>query len=301
MEITREEDFARLLEIEEEYVKQLCEDIIKVKPDLVITEKGISDLAQHYLIKAGISCLRRVKKTDNNRIARATGAIIVNRTDELKEEDVGTKCGLFEVTKIGDEYFAFLTECKEPKACTVLLRGASKDILNEVERNLQDALCVARNIHLEPFVVPGGGAVEMACGKRLTERAKSMTGLHQGPYKSVAKALEVIPRTLVQNCGGDTIRTLTALRAKHATTAGDYKNWGINGDTGSVEDMSVLRVWEPLAVKLQAYKTAVETAVLLLRIDDIVSGSKKRDQIEKEKKAETLKNAAPTEEAQRDD
>jgi len=301
VEITREEDFARLLQIEEEYVKQICEDIIKVKPDLVITEKGVSDLAQHYLIKANISVLRRTKKTDNNRIARATGATIVNRTDELKEEDVGTRCGLFEVTKIGDEYFAFLTECKDPKACTILLRGASKDILNEVERNLQDALGVARNLHQEPFVVPGGGAVEMACGKRLLERAKSITGLHQGPFKSVAKALEVIPRTLVQNCGGDTIRTLTALRAKHATTSADFKNFGINGDTGSIEDMSVLRIWEPLAVKLQAYKTAVETAVLLLRIDDIVSGSKKREQIEKEKKAETLKSAAPTEESQRDD
>lgn len=143
----------------------MCADIIKLKPDVVITEKGISDLAQHYFVKANISCLRRVRKTDNNRIARACGATIAHRTDELKEEDVGTQAGLFEIQKFGDEYFAFITECTNPKACTILLRGASKDILAEVERNLQDAMCVTRNVMLEPFVVPGGGAVEMAVGK----------------------------------------------------------------------------------------------------------------------------------------
>jgi T-complex protein 1 subunit gamma len=111
--------------------------ILKFKPDLVVTEKGLSDLACHYLSKHGVSAIRRLRKTDNNRIARACGAVIVNRPDELQESDVGTGAGLFEVKKIGDEYFAFIVDCKEPKACTVLLRGASKDLLNEVERNLQ--------------------------------------------------------------------------------------------------------------------------------------------------------------------
>lgn len=111
--------------------------IIKFKPDLVITEKGLSDLASHYLSKAGISAIRRLRKTDNNRIARACGATIVNRPEELQESDVGTGAGLFEIKKIGDEYFAFIIDCKNPKACTVLLRGPSKDLLNEVERNLQ--------------------------------------------------------------------------------------------------------------------------------------------------------------------
>lgn len=127
---------ATLLRMEEEYIEQLCVQIIKFKPDLVITEKGLSDLASHYLSKAGISAIRRLRKTDNNRIARACGATIVNRPEEIQESDVGTGCGLFEVKKIGDEYFSFIVECKEPKACTVLLRGPSKDILNEVERNL---------------------------------------------------------------------------------------------------------------------------------------------------------------------
>lgn len=165
IEISKETDFSTLLKMEEEYIEQICADIVKFKPDLVITEKGVSDLAQHFLLKANISVLRRVKKTDNNRIARATGATIVNRTDEIREEDIGTGCGLFEVVKIGDEYFSFINNCKEPKACTLMLRGASKDMLNELERNLQDALCVTRNLVLEPFIVPGGGCTEMVVGK----------------------------------------------------------------------------------------------------------------------------------------
>jgi T-complex protein 1 subunit gamma len=274
IEITKEEDFTRLLELEEQYVQQICADIINVKPDLVITEKGVSDLAQHFLLKAGISVIRRVRKTDNNRIARACGATIVNRTDELKEEDVGTQCGLFEIEKIGDEYFTFLVKCKDPKACTILLRGASKDILNEVERNLQDALNVARNVMLDARLVPGGGAVEMALAHYLNEKAKTITGVHQWPYKAVAKALEVIPRTLIQNCGANPIRTITALRAKHATEGN--MSWGIDGDAGTLVDMKEFGVWEPYSVKAQTYKTAIETAILLLRIDDIVSGVKKQ-------------------------
>lgn len=183
VEIMGETDFSRLLEIEEEHVARLCADIIAVKPDVVFTEKGVSDLAQHYLLKAGITAIRRVRKTDNNRIARACGAIVVNRTEELREADVGTKCGLFEVRKIGDEYFTFVVECEDPKACTILLRGASKDILNETERNLQDALHVARNLILSPKMVPGGGAIEMAVSQALSQKSK------HGPYKAVATAL----------------------------------------------------------------------------------------------------------------
>merc|ERR1712242_222314 len=179
------------------------------------------------------------------------------------------------IRKIGDEYFTFLEQCKDPKACTILLRGASKDILNEVERNLQDALNVARNLYQDPALVPGGGAAEMEVAHLLGQKVKSLNGVIQWPYKAVASALEVIPRTLAQNCGANTIRTLTTLRAKHAE--GDKSSWGINGLTGKLEDMKELGIFEPLAVKLQTYKTAVETAILPLRIDDIVSGSKKKD------------------------
>ncbi|GCC18624.1 hypothetical protein chiPu_0018004 [Chiloscyllium punctatum] len=277
IEITREEDFTRILQMEEEYIQQICEDVIRLKPNLIFTEKGISDLALHYLMKANVTAIRRIRKSDSNRIARACGARVVSRTDELRDEDIGTGAGLFEVKKIGDEYFAFITECKEPKACTILLRGASKEILAEVERNLQDAMQVTRNILLDPHLVPGGGAVEMAIAHALTEKSKTMTGVEQWPYRAVANALEVIPRTLIQNCGASTIRLLTSLRAKH--TQEGCQSWGVNGETGALMDMKELGIWEPLTVKSQTFKTSVETAILLLRIDDIVSGhkSKKED------------------------
>merc|ERR1719414_2649485 len=279
IEIMKEDDFSKILEMEESYIKKICEEIIKFKPDLVITEKGVSDLAQHFLSKADITVIRRLRKTDNLRVARACGATIVNRTDEITEDDIGTGAGLFEVRKIGDEYFTFIEECKNPKACTILLRGASKDILSEVERNLQDALNVARNLYQEPALVPGGGATEIEVAHLLTQKAKTLKGVIQWPYKAVANALEIIPRTLAQNCGANTIRSLTALRAKHAKEEDKNVNWGINGETGELADMSLLGIWEPLSVKLQVYKTAIETAILLLRIDDIVSGSKKKGDV----------------------
>lgn len=177
IEISKEEDFTKILQLEEKYIQEMCAEIIKFKPDVLFTEKGVSDLAQHYLVKANITAIRRVRKTDNNRIARACGATVVNRVDELKEEDIGTKAGLFKVEKIGDEYFTYVIECEDPKACTILLRGASKDILSEVERSLQDAMCVARNVVLDPYLVPGGGAVEMAVSQCLMEKSKSITGI----------------------------------------------------------------------------------------------------------------------------
>merc|ERR1719382_2202833 len=173
VEITKEADWEKLLQQEEEEMKKVCDDIISVKPDVVITEKGVSDLAQHFLLKANISVIRRIRKTDNNRIARVTGASICNRTEELTEAYIGTQAGLFKIKQIGDEYFTFITECKEPKACSVILRGASRDVLNEMERNLHDAFNVARNIILEPRLLPGGGAVEMELAARMKEKAQA--------------------------------------------------------------------------------------------------------------------------------
>lgn len=267
IEITDEASWERILQIEEEQVKKMCDAILAHKPDLVITEKGVSDLAQHYFVKAGVTAIRRVRKTDNNRIARAVGATVVNRVDDLNDSDVGTECGLFEISKIGDEYFTFLTKCKNPKACTILLRGPSKDILNEIERNLHDAMAVARNVMFEPSVSPGGGATEMAVAVRLAQKAKSIEGVMQWPYKAVADAMEVIPRTLIENCGGSPIRVLTQLRSKHAE---GKHSFGVDGENGQVTDMKREGgIWEPTAVKMQSVKTAVESACLLLRVDEI--------------------------------
>ncbi|KAK4353491.1 hypothetical protein RND71_029009 [Anisodus tanguticus] len=273
-ELLREEDWTVLLKMEEEYIENMCAQILKFKPDVVITEKGLSDLACHYLSKAGVSAIRRLRKTDNNRIAKACGAVIVNRPDELQESDVGTAAGLFEVKKIGDEFFTFIVDCKDPKACTILLRGASKDLLNEVERNLQDAMSVARNIIKCPKLVPGGGATELTVSAMLKQKSSSVEGIEKWPYEAAAIAFEAIPRTLAQNCGVNVIRTMTALQGKHAN--GENAWTGIDGNTGEIADMKERKIWDSYAVKAQAFKTAIEAACLLLRIDDIVSGIKKK-------------------------
>lgn len=273
IEITKEEDWNKILEIEEQQIQSMCEKIIEFKPDLVFTEKGVSDLAQHYLLKANITCIRRVRKTDNNRIARATGATIVNRVDDLRDADVGTRCGLFHIEKLGDEYFTFLEECKEPKACTILLRGPSKDILNEIDRNLADAMAVARNVVFNPLLAPGGGATEMAISTGLASFAREVEGVEVGPIRAVSEAMEVIPRTLIQNCGGNAIKTLTTLRAKHANGEHSY---GVDGETGNVVEMKEYGLYESAAVKIQTLKTAVESASLLLRVDDVVSAKRGR-------------------------
>ncbi|KAM3345559.1 T-complex protein 1 subunit gamma [Capsicum galapagoense] len=273
-ELLREEDWTVLLKMEEEYIENMCAQILKFKPDVVITEKGLSNLACHYLSKAGVSAIRRLRKPDNNRIAKACGAVIVNRPDELQESDVGTGAGLFEVKKIGDEFFTFIVDCKDPKACTILLRGASKDLLNEVERNLQDAMSVARNIIKCPKLVPGGGGTELTVSAMLKQKSSSVEGIEKWPYEAAAIAFEAIPRTLAQNCGVNVIRTMTALQGKHAN--GENAWMGIDGNTGEIADMKERKIWDSYVVKAQAFKTAIEAACLLLRIDDIVSGIKKK-------------------------
>merc|ERR1712176_560895 len=170
-----------------------------------------------------------------------------------------------------------MTECEDPKACSVILRGASRDVLNEMERNLQDAFNVARNVLLEPRLLPGGGATEMELATRMKEKAKSIEGHRQFAYRAVADALEVIPRSLAHNCGADVIRIMTDLRSRHASPSG--LNWGIDGNKGVVADVKELRIMDTFAVKQQTLRTAVEAAAMLLRIDDIISGisKKKRD------------------------
>ncbi|KAL0576223.1 T-complex protein 1 subunit gamma [Marasmius crinis-equi] len=272
MEFSKEGDWQRAQDIEEEQVKAMVNRILEFKPDIVITEKGISDLAQHVLVKHNISAIRRVRKSDNNRIALAVGATIVNRVEDLRDADVGTKCGLFNIEKIGDEYFTFLTECNTPKACTIVLRGPSKDILNEIDRNLADAMSVARNVVFNPTLAPGGGASEMAISVGLQAKARSIVGVEGWPFRAVADAMEVIPRTLIQNAGGNAIRVLTELRAKHAN---GENSWGVNGETGKIVDMKSYGLYESASVKIQTLKTAVEAARMLLRVDDVVQAVRK--------------------------
>lgn len=275
VEITKEDEFEKLLRQEEEEVEKMCNAIADAGCDIVISEKGISDLAAHFLIKKNITCFRRVKKTDQNRLARLTGATIVNRCEELTANDVGSRCKLFRVEKIADDYWsefsvedikaettfeaAMAAADKAPGACTVLLRGGTKDSLNEVERNLHDALNVARNILLDPKLLPGGGATEMELSRRLLDKAQHIAGLEQFGYRAVAESLEVIPRTLAQNSGADTVRVLAELRAKHSNRSDeDARFFGVDGKTGQVVNVTHQRIWDTYAVKAQMLKTAIE-------------------------------------------
>eukprot|EP00753_Platysulcus_tardus_P015461 PLAT5019.5.p2 GENE.PLAT5019.5~~PLAT5019.5.p2 ORF type:complete len:583 (-),score=289.32 PLAT5019.5:152-1729(-) len=273
VELTKEEDWARMLELEEEHIKELCGHLLRLEPDIVCTEKGISDLAQHYFVTKGVAALRRLRKTDMNRLARACGATICHRPDEVTEEDIGTGCSLFEVNKIGDEYFSNFIGCEDPKACTLLLRGGSKDVLMEVERNLQDALQAARNVALDPELLPGGGAVELEVGAAIRASADSIVGPGRWSYLAVADALEVVPRTLLENAGVDVVRKITELRALHA--GGDKPASGVDGETGEIVDTAAAGIWDTMRVKKQTLRTAIEAACLMLRIDDVVSGTRK--------------------------
>lgn len=286
IELSKEEDFDLLLKQEEEYIMKICANIISYKPDLVFTEKGVSDLAQHFLMKAGITVFRRLRKTDNNRLSKALGIHIVNNTEDITEHNISkpSVCGLFEVRKIGDEYFSFIEQCVNPKACSIMLRGGSKDVLNEMERNLQDCLQVVKNVALENKVVIGGGCFEMCLSRKLQIEANSMgdesgSGVERVVFSALSAAFEVIPRTLLSNCGCDVVRQLTKLRALHAKYTKEHPNptagvaelckWGVDGDTGEIVESRVL---EPLTVKTQVIKTAFEAAAMILRIDDIISG-----------------------------
>ncbi|ORM41205.1 T-complex protein 1 subunit gamma [Babesia sp. Xinjiang] len=275
VDISDEAGWAKLLEQEETEIFNMCQNIIQTGCNVVVTEKGVSDLAQHFLSKAGISCIRRVRKTDANRLSRVTGATIVNRTEELLPSDVGTGCGLFEVKKIGDEYFSYFIQCKDPKACSIVLRGSSKDVLNEIERNLQDALNVCRNIMLEGKLLPGGGATEIEVACRLAAKLDSKAGLKRWSYRAAAKAFEVIPKTLAQNCGANPVRIITELTSMHV--AGNV-NAGLDGETGEICDTMKKRIFDTYTVKAQIFKSAIEAACMLLRIDMIVSGIGKREE-----------------------
>ncbi|KAK6919577.1 Chaperonin Cpn60/GroEL/TCP-1 family [Dillenia turbinata] len=239
--------------------------ILKFKPDLVITEKGLSDLACHYLSKAGVSAIRRLRKTDNNRIAKACGAVTVSRPESSRSLMLALVLDYLRSRKL---------VCKDPKAFTVLLRGPSKDLLDEVERNLQDAMSAAQNIIKNPKLLLCGSATELTVSATLKQKSSTIEGIEKWPYEAAAIAFEAIPRTLAQNYGVTVIRTMTALQGEHANAENAWI--GIDGNTGAITDTRERKIWDSYSVKAQTFKTAIEAACMLLRIDDIVSGIKKK-------------------------
>ncbi len=267
--ITSPEQLKMFLEQEALMLKKMVDKIAATGANVVITQKGIDDMAQHFLAKKGILAVRRVKKSDMEKLARATGARIVTSIDDLTEKDLGY-AKIVEERKVAEDKMIFIEGCPNPKAVTILIRGGAEHVVDEAERAIHDALSVVRNIIKEPKIVAGGGAIEMEIAKKLREYAKTLPSKEQLAVMRYADALEFLPAVLARNAGLEPVDVIAELRKKHA----DGEKWmGVNVFTGKVEDMMKAGVIEPAIVKKQVLKSATEAAVMILRIDDIIAAS----------------------------
>ncbi|HDD63736.1 MAG TPA: thermosome subunit [Thermoprotei archaeon] len=274
------------IEEEERLLRDMVMKIKKAGANVVFCQKGIDDIAQHYLAKEGILAVRRVKKSDMEKLARATGARIVTKVEDLTEKDLGY-AKLVEERKIAEERMVFVEGCKDPKAVSILIRGGLEKVVDEVERSLNDALRVVADVIEEPCILPGGGAPEAEIAKVLRDYAAKVGGREQLAIEAFANAVEVTPKTLAENSGLDAIETLMKLRKKHKEK--DGWKYGVNVFTGEIEDMLKLGVVEPLVVKTQALKSATEASAMILRIDDIIAASKLETKEEKGREGEEEK------------
>ncbi|MBI2673159.1 TCP-1/cpn60 chaperonin family protein [Candidatus Woesearchaeota archaeon] len=256
---------------EEKMLRSMVEKVVKSGANVLLCQKGIDDLAQHFLAKEGIYAARRIKKSDMDRLAKATGGRVVSKLDDLAKEDLGF-AGLVEEQYIGDEAMTYVKECKNAKAVTILIRGGTDHVVDEVERAMKDAIGDITAALKVGKVVAGAGAVEVELASQLRLFANSLSGREQLAVLAFADAVEVIPRTLAENAGLDPIDMLTDLKAQH-----DKKNkWaGLDVFTGKVVDAWNAGVIEPLKIKTQAIKSASEVAELILRIDDVIAGTAK--------------------------
>ncbi|MEM2092627.1 MAG: thermosome subunit beta, partial [Candidatus Bathyarchaeia archaeon] len=264
------EQMEAFLREEENMLRSMVEKIAGAGANVVICQKGIDDMAQHFLARRGILAVRRAKKSDMEKLAKATGGRIVTNLDDFKPEDLGY-AELVEERKIGEDKMVFIEGCKDPRSVAILIRGGTERIVDEAERSLHDALCVVRDVVQEPKILAGGGAPEIEMAKALREYAQSLPGKEQLAVQSFAEALEVVPTALAENAGLDPIDILSELRARHER--GEL--WaGIDVFAGKVRDMRELDVYEPLAVKKQMVKSATEAATMILKIDDIIAAGK---------------------------
>jgi thermosome len=264
------EQMEAFLRQEENMLKDMVEKIAKTGANVVIAQKGIDDMAQHFLARKGILAVRRAKRSDMEKLAKATGGRIITNLDDMSEKDLGY-AELVEERKIGDDKMTFIEGCKNPKSVAILIRGGTERIIAEAERSIHDALCVARDIVREPKIVAGGGAPELEMAKALREYAQSLPGKEQLAVISYAEALESIPTTLAENAGLDPIDVLSELRARHEKG----ETWaGIEVHEGKPKNMDKAGVYEPLAVKKQIIKSATEAATMILKIDDVIAAGK---------------------------
>ena len=265
--ITDPEQMKAFLDEEERMLKQKADRIAEAGANVVLCQKGVDDLVQHYLAKAGILAARRVKKSDMEKLARATGAKIVTIIEDLSAGDLG-KAGLVEERKIADEKMLFVEGCTDPKAVGILLRGGTEHIVDEAERAVHDALMVVSAVVEDGKAVAGGGSAEMEIVKGLRSYSSGIGGREALAVNAFADALEAIPRTLAENAGLDQIDILVDLKARHE---GDGTHIGLDVASGELNDMMKAGVIEPLRVKRQVIKSAAETTGMILRIDDVIS------------------------------
>jgi thermosome len=264
------EQMEAFLQQEETMLKDMVEKIAKTGANVIIAQKGIDDLAQHFLARKQMLAVRRVKKSDMEKLARATGGKIITNLDDVSEKDLGYS-ELVEERKIGDDKMTFIEGCKNPKSVAILIRGGTERIVAEAERSIHDALCVARDVVREPKIVAGGGAPELEVARELKEYAQTLLGKEQLAVVSYAEGLEAIPLTLSENAGLDPIDIISELRARHEK--GEV--WaGIEVSEGKPKNMEKAGVFEPLAVKKQIIKSATEAATMILKIDDIIASGK---------------------------
>jgi thermosome len=264
------EQMDAFLKQEEDMLRDMVEKITKTGANVVLCEKGIDDMAQHFLARKGILAVRRNKKSDMEKLAKATGGKIVTNLDSMSSEDLGY-AALVEERKIGDDKMTFIEGCKHPKAVTILIRGGTQRIVDEAERSVHDALCVVKDVVEEPKIVAGGGAPELEVSRMLKKYAETLPGREQLAVKGFAESLEAVPITLTENAGLDPIDIISELRARHEKG----ETWaGIEVNNGKAQDMTKAGVYEPLAVKKQIVKSATEASTMILKIDDVIAAGK---------------------------
>lgn len=261
------------LDEEQKILQDMVGKIASTGANVVVCEKGIDDVAQHFMAKKNILAVRRVKQSDMEKLAKATGARFATNLEDLKSGDLG-HAKLVEERKVSDDKMTFVEGCKNPKAVSILVRGGTERVVDEAERAIHDALCVVRDVIVDPHVVAGGGATESELARLLRARAQKLSGKEQLAFQAYAEALEIIPLTLAENAGMDPINALMEVRSKHQAK---LKWVGIDPFKGKVADLSKLEVYEPLAVKVQALQSAGEAAGMILRIDDVIAASKSKE------------------------
>ena len=266
--ITDPAQMQAFIEQEEKMVKDMVDKVVGAGANVLFAQKGIDDLAQHYLSKAGILAVRRVKKSDIEKLSRATGATVISNLDDLTSDDLG-QAGIVEERKISGEDMIFVEECSAAKSVTLFVRGSTKHIVDEIVRAIEDAIGVVAATVEDDQVVAGGGAPEIAMAKKLKDYAESISGREQLAVNAFAEALEIVPKTLAENAGLDSIDSLVDLRAAQE----DSFYMGLDVFTGEVADMKEAGVIEPKRVKKQAIQSASEAAEMILRIDDVIAST----------------------------